>query len=240
MIAGYNEGSFELNESYREIRTYLGINKNIKTILITSAEMNEGKTTIACNLAKCFSELEDTKVLLIDCDFTKRGVSRYFKIDNVNGISDLVFGNAKKEECVKKLEYLDVITSGARPSNSSILLNSQSMKDIINEFRQEYDYVFIDSPPISRMNDACIITQYTDGTIIVNAVNAIDSRVAKITLEKLNKVGANIIGVVLNKFKPENSNYYSYYSYYGYYGSEDKKGLRRLFSFKKRKKRRRR
>ena len=235
MIAGYNQGNFELNESYREVRTYLGINKNTKTILITSAEMNEGKTTIACNVATCFSELEDTKVLLIDCDFAKRGVSRYFGIENTNGISDLVFGSKTSKECIKKVGYLDVITSGAKPSNSSILLNSQSMKDIVSNFREQYDYVFIDSPPISRMNHASIITQYVDGTIIVNAVGAIDSRISKITLEKLNKVGANIVGIILNKFKPENNNYYSYYSYYGYY-DEEKKGLKRLFHFKKHKK----
>lgn len=238
MKAGYNEGNFELNESYREVRTYLGINKDTKTILITSAEMNEGKTTIACNIAKCFAELEDTKVLLIDCDFRKKGVSRYFKIENTYGIADLVFGQKTESECIKKVGDLDVITSGGTPSNTSILLNSQSMKDIVRKFREEYDYVFIDSPPIARMNDACIITQYVDGTIIINAVNAIDSKVANITLEKLNKVGANIIGVILNKFKPEDNNYYSYYSYYGYYGygSDEKKGLSRLFSFRRSKK----
>lgn len=232
MRAEYNQGNFEVNESYREIRTNLGINKNTKIILITSSEMDEGKTTISCNLASCFAELEDTKVLLIDCDFTKRGVSRYLNIENARGISDIVFGNNKPEECIQKVGYLDVITSGARPSNTSILLNSQSMKDKIKKFREEYDYVFIDSPPISRMNDACIITQYVDGTIIVNAVGAIDSRIAKITLEKLNKVGANILGVILNKFKPEKNEYYSYYSYYGY---EDNK-KRRLFGSKKHKK----
>ena len=238
MRAAYNEGNFELNESYREVRTYLGINKNTKTILVTSAEMNEGKTTIVCNVAKCFSELEDTKVLLIDCDFRKRGVSRYFGIDNTCGIADLVFGTVTEEECIKKVDYLDIITSGGTPSNTSILLNSQSMKDIIRNFREKYDYVFIDSPPIARMNDACIITQYVDGTIIVNAVNAIDSRIANITLEKLNKVGANIIGVILNKFKPEDHNYYSYYSYYGYYsyGEDNRKGLSRLFKKHKKKK----
>ncbi|MDO5011045.1 MAG: CpsD/CapB family tyrosine-protein kinase [Intestinibacter bartlettii] len=230
MRAEYNQGNFEINESYREVRTYLGINKDTKTILITSAEMDEGKTTIACNLASCFAELEDTKVLLIDCDFAKRGVSRYFNIENARGISDIVFGNNKVEECIQKVGFLDVITSGARPSNTSILLNSQSMKNVIKKFREEYDYVFIDSPPISRMNDACIITQYVDGTLIVNAVGAIDSRIAKITLEKLNKVGANILGVILNKFKPEKNEYYSYYSY----GYEDSK--RKLFGSKKHKK----
>ena len=82
------------------------------------------------------------------------------------------------------------------------------------------------------MNDACIITQYVYGTIIVNAVGEVDSRISKITLEKLNKVGANIVGIILNKFKPENNNYYSYYGYY----DEEKKGLKRLFHFKKYKK----
>ena len=82
------------------------------------------------------------------------------------------------------------------------------MKDIVSNFREQYDYIFIDSPPISIMNDACIITQYVYGTIIVNAVGEVDSRISKITLEKLNKVGANIVGIILNKFKPENNNYY--------------------------------
>ena len=91
-----------INESYREIRTYLSINDDIKTILVTSAEMNEGKTTIACNIATCFSKLEDTKVLLIDCDFAKKGVSRYFGIENTNGISDLVFGRKTIREYIKK------------------------------------------------------------------------------------------------------------------------------------------
>lgn len=235
MKAAYNDGNFELNESYREIRTYLSINKDTKTILVTSAEMDEGKTTVVCNLAKCFAELEDTRVLLIDCDFRKRGVSRYLGIENTYGIADMVFGQKTEKECIKKVEYLDVITSGGTPSNTSILLNSQTMKDIVRKFRDEYDYVFIDSPPIGRMNDACIITQYVDGTIIVNAANAIDSRVANITLEKLNKVGSNIIGVILNKFKAEDHNYYSYYGYYSY-DQEKKKGLRGLFKRPKKKK----
>ena len=231
MIGAYDEGNYELNESYREIRTYLGINKNIKTILITSAEMDEGKTTVVCNLAKCFAELEDTRVLLIDCDFRKRGVSRYFGIDNTFGLADIVFGYKTEEECVKKIGDLNVITSGGVPSNASILLNSQSMKDAIRNFREEYDYVFIDSPPISRLNDACIITQYVDGTVLVNASKAIDAKVAKITLDKLNKVGSNVIGVILNKFKSERYSYYN--SYYGYSDYDKKSGL---FDFGKKKK----
>lgn len=234
MIAAYDEGNFELNESYREIRTYLSINKNIKSILITSAEMDEGKTTVVCNLAKCFSELDGAKVILIDCDFRKRGVSRYFGIENTFGISDMVFGYKKKSECVKKVGDLDIITSGGVPSNTSILLNSQSMKDTILKLREEYDYVFIDSPPVCRLNDACIITQFVDGTVLVNASKVIDAKIANITLEKLNKVGANLIGIILNKFKAEKYSYYS--SYYGYSGYYDDKPKHRLFRRKKHRK----
>ena len=220
-----------INESYREIRTYLTINDNMKTILVTSAEMNEGKTTTVCNLAKCFGELDDIKVILIDCDFKKRGVSRKLGISNPFGVSDIVFGNKKLDECIQKVEDIDVLPSGGVPNNTSMLLNSKVMKNLVNELREKYDYVFIDSPPICRLNDACIIAQYVDGTVLVNASKEIDSKVAKLTLEKLKKVGANVIGVVLNKFRSEQYNYYSYYSYYGY--DDNRKGI---FRRKKKKK----
>ena len=212
-----------INESYREIRTYLTINDEMKTILVTSAEMNEGKTTTVCNLAKCFGELDDIKVILIDCDFKKRGVSRKLGISNPFGVSDIVFGNKKLDECIQKVEDIDVLPSGGVPNNTSMLLNSKAMKNLVSELREKYDYVFIDSPPICRLNDACIIAQYVDGTVLVNASKEIDSKVAKLTLEKLKKVGANIIGVVLNKFRSEQYNYYSYYSYYGY--DDNRKGI---------------
>ena len=223
-----------INESYREIRTYLTINDNMKTILVTSAEMNEGKTTTICNLAKCFGELDDIKVILIDCDFKKRGVSRKLGISNPFGVSDIVFGNKKLDECIQKVEDIDVLPSGGVPNNTSMLLNSKVMKNLVSELREKYDYVFIDSPPICRLNDACIIAQYVDGTVLVNASKEIDSKVAKLTLEKLKKVGANIIGVVLNKFRSEQYNYYSYYSYYGY--DDNRKGI---FRRKKKKKKNR-
>ena len=225
-----------INESYREIRTYLTINDEMKTILVTSAEMNEGKTTTICNLAKCFGELDDIKVILIDCDFKKRGVSRKLGISNPFGVSDIVFGNKKLDECIQKVEDIDVLPSGGVPNNTSMLLNSKAMKNLVSELREKYDYVFIDSPPICRLNDACIIAQYVDGTVLVNASKEIDSKVAKLTLEKLKKVGANVIGVVLNKFRSEQYNYYSYYSYYGY--DDNRKGIFRRKKKKKKKKNR--
>lgn len=223
MVAKINDDNM-INESYREIRTYLSINDDMQTILVTSAEMNEGKTTTVCNLAKCFGELDDTSVILIDCDFKKRGVSRKLGIGNPFGIFDIVFGQKELDECIQHVGNIDVLPCGAVPSNTSMLLSSKLMKNLVGELRERYDYVFIDSPPICRLNDACIIAQYVDGTVIVNASKEIDSKVAKLTLDKLRKVGANVVGVVLNKFKSEQYNYYSYYSYYGY-DEGKKKGL---------------
>ena len=95
-----------INESYREIRTYLTINDNMKTILVTSAEMNEGKTTTICNLAKCFGEFDDIKVILIDCDFKKRGVSRKLEISNPIGVSDIVLEIKNLMSVFKKWKIL--------------------------------------------------------------------------------------------------------------------------------------
>lgn len=208
-----------VHESYREIRTYLSINKSIKTILITSSEVDEGKTTTICNLGRCYAELENTKILLVDCDFRKRGISKFFNIENTFGIADIVFGYKNIDECIKKVEGIDILTCGCVPSNISMLLNSQSMRETILKLREEYDYVLIDSPPVCRLSDACIITQYVDATVLVNGSKMIDSKAAKVTLDKLNKVGANIIGIILNKFKSEQ---YDYYNYYGYSDYEEK------------------
>lgn len=228
MLGLYDSGSFEINEAYREIRTNISLNTDIKTIVFTSAEINEGKTTTACSVAKCFSELENYKILLIDCDFTKKDVAKLLDIDNKKGISDITMHDVNVGECIKKVDKLDVITCGRTPSNTSVLLESKKFRDIIESLRDQYDYIFVDSPPLGRLNDAAILAKYSDGIIIVNSSESIDQQMAKVTREKLEKVNANVLGVVLNKFK---ANDHKYYQYYGYYQDEKK-------SFFKRRKRR--
>ena len=219
MLGLYNRGSFEINEAYREIRTNISLNTDIKTIVFTSAEMNEGKTTTICSIVKCFSELENHKILLIDCDFSKRAVARTLNVENRNGIADVTMHDMELEKCIKKVDGFDVLTCGMSPSNSSVLLESKKFRDIIENLKEKYDYIFIDSPPLGRLNDAAILARYSDGTIIINASGSIDQQMAKITKEKLEKVNANIIGVVLNKFKSDS---YQYYKYYGYYNDDNK------------------
>ncbi|UEL48766.1 CpsD/CapB family tyrosine-protein kinase [Terrisporobacter hibernicus] len=229
MLGLYDSGSFEVNEAYREIRTNISLNTDLKTIVFTSAEMNEGKTTTACSIAKCFSDLENHKILLIDCDFRKKSVANTLEIDNKKGIADVIINDMDMKECIKKVDEFDVLTCGISPSNTSVLLESKKFRDAIENLKGDYDYIFIDSPPLGRLNDAAILARYSDGTIIVNASESIDQQMAKVTKDKLEKVNANVIGVVLNKFKSDD---HKYYKYYGYYEDEKKK------SFFRRRKRR--
>ncbi|UPA31233.1 CpsD/CapB family tyrosine-protein kinase [Terrisporobacter glycolicus] len=229
MLGLYDSGSFEVNEAYREIRTNISLNTDLKTIVFTSAEMNEGKTTTACSIAKCFSDLENHKILLIDCDFRKKSVANTLEIDNKKGIADVIINDMDMKDCIKKVDEFDVLTCGISPSNTSVLLESKKFRDAIENLKGDYDYIFIDSPPLGRLNDAAILARYSDGTIIVNASESIDQQMAKVTKDKLEKVNANVIGVVLNKFKSDD---HKYYKYYGYYEDEKKK------SFFRRRKRR--
>ena len=230
MIIKYNDGNYELNEAYRSIRTFISVDERLKTILITSTEMDEGKSTSAANIARCFSELEDKKTLVIDCDFRTKSLNDQFDINRGSaGISNIVYNEKTLDECIKTEGKLDILTCGTVICNPSVLLEMGRTKDLINSLRDKYDYIFIDSPPILRVNDACIIAQYTDGTLIVSASKEVDKNQVKIVKDRLEKVNANLVGVVLNKFQSEGNKIYGYYGYGEY---ENKK--KRIFRRKKR------
>lgn len=210
----YNEGNYEINEAYRSIRTFISVDDRLKTILITSSEMDEGKSTATANIARCFSELEDKRTLIIDCDFRKKDVNKHFSIDRDSmGLSNIIYEGIDLENCIKKEENLDILTCGTVHCNPSVLLELDRTKRFINSLKDMYDYIFIDSPPILRVNDACIIAQYADGTLLVSGSKDVDKYQVKATRDRLEKVNANLIGVVLNKFKSKGNKIYSYYGY---------------------------
>ncbi|MFR3522076.1 MAG: AAA family ATPase, partial [Clostridia bacterium] len=128
MLGLYDSGSFEVNEAYREVRTNISLNTDIKTIVFTSAEMDEGKTTTVCSMAKCFSDLENHKILLIDCDFRKRSVARVLDIQNEKGIADVAMNDMDLKECIKKVDGVDVLTCGRSPLNTSVLIESKKFR----------------------------------------------------------------------------------------------------------------
>ena len=212
-------------ESYRNIRTnieFSNVDQNLKTIVFTSSQPNEGKTTIVSNLAVTFANL-DKKVIIVDGDLRNPSVHKKFKVGNIYGVTDVLLEKRSFQGCVKETDVknLDIITAGEIPFNPSEILSSKKMKEFINNLQDVYDYVFIDTPPIGIVTDAGILSTYSDGVAMVVGCGEVSIDLAKTSVERLNKVNANIVGVILNKFKIEGEN--SQYGYYGMYYQEDKR-----------------
>ena len=215
-------------EAYRGIRTsieFSNLDKDLKVINVTSSMQNEGKSTVLANLAVSFANL-DKKVLIMEGDLRNPSVHRMFNISNIKGLTDILLQNKVFADCVHctDVKNLHVLTCGAIPPNPSEMLSSKKIRDFIKSLREYYDYVFIDAPPIGIVTDAGIISTYTDGCIFVVGAGDADIEMAKVSKERLEKVGANILGVVLNKF--ESSGASGYYNYY-YEQETGKKGRRK-------------
>ena len=236
-IISYTNPKSPIAEAYRSIRTnieFSNIDKNIKIITITSTQPNEGKSTVISNLAAAFANLENKRVLIIDGDLRNPSVHKMFGVSNLNGITDILLGEKDVDKCLEKtkIKGLDILKVGKVPPNPSEMLQSNKMRNFIEVIKEYYDYVFIDAPPVGVVADASIISQYSDGVILLVGSNETDIDAAKVSKERLENVGANILGVVLNKFESEGSAY-GYYGYY--YGNEEenKKEKRGLFRRKK-------
>ena len=228
-ITSYVDQRSHVSEAYKTIRTniaFSNVDNDIKTILVTSGQPGEGKTTTVSNLAVSFAGL-DKKVIVIDCDLRRPSLHKQFSISNIHGLTDALIGSKPYLQCIQKteLENLDILTAGTIPPNPSEILSSNNMKSLINGLREYYDYVFIDSPPIGSVTDSAIISSYADGVILVCGSNEVDKEIAIIAKESLHNVNAKLLGVVLNKFEIGSSKYYEYY-YYSY-GENDKKTKKR-------------
>ncbi|WP_270772561.1 CpsD/CapB family tyrosine-protein kinase [Intestinibacter bartlettii] len=215
-ITSLEKPQSNISEAYRTIRTgieFSNLDKDLKIICITSSKKDEGKTTVLSNLGVSFAKI-DKKVLLIDADLRNPSISKMFDTSNTQGLMDILLGKRNIQDCVKKTkqENLYILTGGTIPPNPAEVLSSKKMSEFIGSIKDEYDYIFIDSPPVGVVSDASIISAYSDGVIFVVGANEVDSNLAKIAKERLDSVKANIVGVILNKFKTDtNSEYYNYY-----------------------------
>ena len=215
-ITSLEKPQSNISEAYRTIRTgieFSNLDKDLKIICITSSKKDEGKTTVLSNLGVSFAKI-DRKVLLIDADLRNPSISKMFDTSNTQGLMDILLGKRNIQDCVKKTkqENLYILTGGTIPPNPAEVLSSKKMSEFIESIKDEYDYIFIDSPPVGVVSDASIISAYSDGVIFVVGANEVDSNLAKIAKERLDSVKANIVGVILNKFKTDtNSEYYNYY-----------------------------
>lgn len=232
-------------ETYRALRTgveFLATEQQMKVIAVTSASMREGKTTVICNFAMTSAQI-GKKVLLIDADLRKPMVSTIFGIEREPGLSDVILGNYKWDEVIKTdtdimmgkmgmeditttapgINNLNIITAGLIPPNTSELLNSSRMSEILAQVKDSYDIVLIDCSPVLPTTDAVIASSKADGVIMIYQVGQVARGALKRAKTQLENAKATVIGVVLNGLKPETGKDYKDYGYYGYYygyGSE--------------------
>ena len=217
-IISYNDPKSVISEQYRAIRTnieYSNVDQNTKTILVTSSDKNEGKTTTVSNLAVSFANL-NKKVLIIDCDLRNPSIHKMFKINNIYGLTDILAKDRAVDKCIQEteLENLYVLTAGAIPPNPAEILSSEKMKNLIEDLKNIYDYIFIDTPPIGLVTDAGVLSSFTDGVVLVVKSESVEKKYLEETKKKLDAVDARILGAILNSYKSEQKDY-NYYSYYG-------------------------
>lgn len=201
-------------EAYRTLRTniqYSSIDKEIKSIVVTSACPMEGKSTVSGNLALAFAQ-NGKKVIIVDCDLRKPSIHRKFNISNLCGLSEVMIGKETLDNAIQKYKSnLHILPSGKIPPNPAEMINSTTMSNLLEELKAEYDIVIIDSSPLEAVTDSQILSTKVDGTIIVLKAGVSKIESVKEAKNLLNKVGANIIGLVINQISKSKKNYDYYY-----------------------------
>jgi capsular exopolysaccharide synthesis family protein len=225
LIAHYDPKS-PISEQYRMLRSniqFSSIDHEVKVIMVTSAGPGEGKTTTSVNLAITYAQA-DRNVLLIDADMRKPNVHKNFLVSNLKGLSTVISGQSQWENTVIPtfIPNLSLLTSGPVAPNPSEMLGSHRMKRIIEDAKQTYDIVIIDTPPTLAVTDAQIVATNCDGVIIVTEHGRVKREYSKKVKAILEYVQAKILGVVINNIPKKAAESYNYYAYYSYYGESTK------------------
>lgn len=203
-----------ISEAFRMLRAnlkFMSADKELKVIVVTSSVPQEGKSTVAANLATSMAQME-RRVLLIDGDLHRPSQHHIWELPNAQGLSNVIVGQVEVMAAIKKgMDNLDVLTCGAVPPSPASLLDSKRMASLIESFRSYYDYVIIDAPSLNLAADAATLGQMADGVLLVVRPGVVDSVNAAFACEMLEKSGQNVLGQVVNGVVPKNERHINYY-----------------------------
>jgi capsular exopolysaccharide synthesis family protein len=242
-LVAYFDPQSTLAETYRTLRTnieFVTVEKGVKCFMVTSSMHQEGKSTTIANLSMTMAQL-GKRTLLVDCDLRKPSMARLFGLEKEPGVTEVVVGSNKWQDVVRTvtdivtggmgmedilqtqgISNLHIITSGAIPPNPAELLNSRRMSEFLDELRDAYDVILIDTPPTLHVTDAAILGKKLDGALMVYKAGDVARTSLKRSTTLLRSVDIELLGVVLNGIRAEMSSDYQdlgYNAYYAY-GSE--------------------
>ena len=215
-------------ESYRSLRTniqYSSIDKQVKTLVVTSSNAGEGKSTVSGNLAYTFFQ-GGKRVLIIDCDLRKPSLHRKFNVYNEVGLTDVLVGTSELNKVMKKIDdNLYLLTTGTLPPNPAEIIGSNTMENFLDECKINFDYIILDTPPILPVTDSKLLAIKADATVLV-----VRSEISKLkhvsqAFKELGKVNANVIGTILNDVEVHSERLY--------YNNSTKSKKSKIYSLRK-------
>ena len=226
----------EARDGYKAISTYeesirtlrnsilLGdFDRRLRSLLVTSATPGEGKTTTAVHLAVAHSD-QRKKTLIIDCDLRRPSVHQKLNIHPTQGLSNVLTEEIGWRDVIMKIDrhpYLDIIAAGPPSRRASDLIGSR-MVELLEEASKEYDLIIVDSPPLLGFAEPLQMATAADGVIVVTKAGQTSRKAVATVIQTLQRLRANVVGVVLNQVKKDMSDSYYYYGYYRkYYSTED-------------------
>ncbi len=194
---------------------YANVDGKFKVIQITSSMQSEGKTTLISNLTYLLST-RGKKVLVVDLDLRRPKVNRIFGAINKDGLTDFLLGKIDKKTLIRHSEEkIDYIVSGEKTSSIVQILESQKLKDLFDDLKQDYDYIILDTPPVIVVSDALLINRIADGVIFIVAYGQGKKVMVKEAIHSLTRNNVPIIGLCLTQDKVTKGKKYGYtYKYY--------------------------
>lgn len=220
-LLSLKEQTYTMKESLRALKTNLQFcGRDIKTILVTSAVANEGKSTVTMELARSLTA-SGKNVLILDTDMRKSVLVGRHQVEasngEIRGLSHYLSGLCRLEEALyaTNIPQLYMIFAGSSVPNPTEILEKPYFDSLLEFAREHFDYVLIDTPPLTAAIDAAVIAEKCDGAILIVAQGKTSSRLIKGIKKQLEASGVKILGVVLNKMNMRKNSYYGYRGYYG-------------------------
>lgn len=204
-------------ESFRVLRTnlqFVDVDRDHKVFAVTSALPGEGKTSTAVNLALSLAQ-GGARTMLIECDLRRPKAAQRLGLDDAVGVTSVLVGRVKDEDAIQTHDEsgLDFIAAGPIPPNPAELLQSKAMSDLLDVVRSAYDVVILDAPPLLPVTDAAILSAKADGALLVVGHGKVTREQIRLSLERLDQVDADLVGLVLNRVPAKGKSYGYGYGY---------------------------